>query len=152
MAMTYQPYDVSASNTDDNVLSNKAIPCLQVLQMDPDNAKALFRRAKARHELSQTEQALADIKLAQAKAPGDRSIAREAAALAATIKAEKAAASQLFKGQFLSGKALAEIFQHGADDAPSTPMDTDLSAWQRIVAAIQAWLGRLLRWQPQTHT
>lgn len=120
----------------------------QVLQMDPANAKAYFRRAKARHMLSQTELALEDIQSAQEKAPGDRSIAREAAALQRTIKQEKAAASRLFKGQFLSSKALAEIFEHGADEGAGSQGISQLSAWQHILAAVQAWLGRLLRWQP----
>ena len=117
--------------------------------MDPDNAKAFFRRAKARHMLSQTDLALEDIKSAQDKAPGDRSIAREAASLKKTIRAEKAAASRLFKGQLLSNKALAEIFEHDADDGQRSSADAQLSAWQRILAAVQAWLGRLFRWQPK---
>ena len=116
--------------------------------MDPSNAKAFFRRAKARHVLSQTELALEDIQSAQEKAPGDKSIAREAAALQRTIKQEKAAASRLFKGQFLSSKALAEIFEHGPDEGPGSTSSAQLSAWQRILAAVQAWFGRLLRWQP----
>ncbi|KAK9836886.1 hypothetical protein WJX74_010450 [Apatococcus lobatus] len=125
-----------------------AFNCSEVLQMDPGNAKAFFRRAKARHMLSQTELALEDIQSAQEKAPGDKSIAREAAALQRTIKQEKAAASKLFKGQFLSNKALAEIFQHGPDQNPELHSRKQLPAWQQILAAVQAWFGRLLRWQP----
>ena len=46
-------------------------PCsslaLQALQMDPGNAKALYRRARARHLLGQTEGALEDLEAALSK-------------------------------------------------------------------------------------
>lgn len=61
----------------------------QVLQVDLDNAKAYIRQAKARHMLIQNELAWEDIQSAQDKAPGDSSLAPEAAALQRTIKQAK---------------------------------------------------------------
>ncbi len=41
--------------------------CTQVLTLQPDNAKALFRRGTARHALGQTEEALKDLTKAAEK-------------------------------------------------------------------------------------
>lgn len=40
---------------------------MQVLQHDPDNAKGLFRRGKARHALGHTDEALKDLEAAANK-------------------------------------------------------------------------------------
>ncbi|KAK9820125.1 hypothetical protein WJX72_006361 [[Myrmecia] bisecta] len=72
--------------------------CSEVLGVDKNNAKALFRRGRARHLLGQTDLAQADLELALTKAPSDQGIARELQALQKTRKAERAAQAQLFRG------------------------------------------------------
>ena len=51
-----------------------------MLREEPGNAKALYRRGRARRALGQTAEALADLEGARAAAPGDGAIARELAA------------------------------------------------------------------------
>eukprot|EP00877_Chromochloris_zofingiensis_P010211 jgi/Chrzof1/5443/Cz16g03080.t1 len=72
--------------------------CTQVLQHDPDNAKGLFRRGKARHALGHTDEALKDLEAAANKAAGDKGILRELQALKQTMKEEKKASAQMFRG------------------------------------------------------
>lgn len=57
-----------------------------MLAEDPGNAKALFRRGKARAALGQSEAALADLEKAKEAAPGDGGIARELAAARRTVR------------------------------------------------------------------
>ena len=60
--------------------------CSEVLAEDGGNAKALFRRGKARAALGQGDAALADLAKAAAAAPEDVGIARELAAVRRTLK------------------------------------------------------------------
>jgi tetratricopeptide (TPR) repeat protein len=60
--------------------------CSEVLSEDKQNAKALFRRGRARFLLGQSEGALKDLEAAQAAAPHDGGIARELAAVRKAIK------------------------------------------------------------------
>lgn len=71
----------------------------QVLIMDSANAKALFRRGKARHKLQQTEEAEADLKLAAQRSPGDRAITVELQAVRQSLRADRQAQSRMFKGR-----------------------------------------------------
>jgi len=77
--------------------------CGEVLSLDPGNSKALYRRACARHQLGQTEGALADLESALKRSPEDSSILKERAAVRATLKRERQAMSQLFKGRLPTG-------------------------------------------------
>lgn len=58
---------------------------------DAKNAKALFRRGRARGLLGRTEAALEDLTQAAALTPGDGAIARELAAVRARRREERAA-------------------------------------------------------------
>lgn len=57
-----------------------------MLAEDKQNAKALFRRGRARFLLGQSDGALKDLEAALAAAPGDGGIARELAAVRKAIK------------------------------------------------------------------
>lgn len=70
----------------------------QVLSHDANNSKALYRRAVARHELGQTEEAMSDLLLAKEKSPSDSGIIREIAAVKQTIRKEKEAQGKIFRG------------------------------------------------------
>ena len=59
---------------------------LQVLAEEPKNAKALFRRGRARHLLGQTEAALEDLTKARQAAPSDANIARELQAVRTVLQ------------------------------------------------------------------
>jgi tetratricopeptide (TPR) repeat protein len=60
--------------------------CSEVLAEQPRNAKALFRRGKARRALGQSEAAAADLAAAQDAEPGDAAVARELAAVQRELK------------------------------------------------------------------
>lgn len=60
--------------------------CSEVLAEDPKNAKALFRRGRARHELGQLEAAAADLEAARAAAPQDGAVLRELAAVRGKLR------------------------------------------------------------------
>lgn len=51
--------------------------CLEALEMDPSNTKALYRKAQGWQGLKEYDQALADLKKAQEIAPGDKAIQAE---------------------------------------------------------------------------
>ncbi|KAG2428594.1 hypothetical protein HYH02_014296 [Chlamydomonas schloesseri] len=71
--------------------------CGQVLALDENNVKALFRRAKAQKELSRTEEARADLEKAIKLEPNNREVAEELRAVRAALKEEKKAADALWK-------------------------------------------------------
>eukprot|EP00887_Chlorella_sp_A99_P006126 scaffold22.g6126.t1 len=89
--------------------------CTEVLREQPTNAKALFRRGRARLLLGQTEAALADLEKAAALEPQDKAISKDLQAARAEQRKERAAESQLFKGYF--GKAKDSLYDEG--EAPS---------------------------------
>ena len=62
------------------------ITCGEVLAEEPANAKALFRRGRARAALGQSEAAAGDLEKARAAAPEDGAIARELAAVRQALK------------------------------------------------------------------
>lgn len=84
-----------------------AYNCSEVLKLDAQNAKAMFRRGRARHLLGQTEGALADLEAAAKLAPDDKGVTRELLAVRHTIREERKAAAKLFKGQFGAAPAAA---------------------------------------------
>ncbi|XP_075807132.1 peptidyl-prolyl cis-trans isomerase D isoform X1 [Microtus pennsylvanicus] len=63
--------------------------CLEALEMDPSNTKALYRKAQGWQGLKEYDQALADLKKAQEIAPGDKAIQAELLKVKQMIKAEK---------------------------------------------------------------
>ena len=71
----------------------------QVLSIDKDSAKALFRRGKARRELQQTEQAEVDLQAASRLAPGDRAIISELSLVRQSLQADRQAQAHMFKGR-----------------------------------------------------
>lgn len=74
--------------------------CTIVLSEDENNAKALFRRGKARAELGQTDAAREDFQKARKYAPEDKAIARELRSLAEHDKAVYQKQKELYKGLF----------------------------------------------------
>lgn len=80
--------------------------CNQVLSVDKDNAKALFRRGRARHLLGQTQEALEDLQAAYSKSQDDKSILKEIHSVRATIAEERKASAALFKGRLESTQGL----------------------------------------------
>ncbi|KAG7672820.1 putative Peptidyl-prolyl cis-trans isomerase FKBP42 [Nannochloris sp. 'desiccata'] len=70
----------------------------QVLTEQPGNAKALFRRGTARNALGQTDAALQDLAAAKKAAPGDPAIARELHAVLKSMKEQRQAGANLFRG------------------------------------------------------
>ncbi|GLU00291.1 hypothetical protein SLE2022_176690 [Rubroshorea leprosula] len=74
--------------------------CTTVLAEDENNAKALFRRGKARAELGQTDAAREDFEKARKQAPEDKAIARELRVLAEHDKAVYQKQKELYKGLF----------------------------------------------------
>lgn len=70
----------------------------EALYVDSTNAKALYRRAIARHALGQTEGAMEDLKKALRHAPGDGAIKREMAGVRKTMEEERRAEAKLFSG------------------------------------------------------
>lgn len=130
------------------------VTCCEVLGEEPKNAKALFRRGRARHALGQLDAARADLEAARAAAPGDAGIVRELAAVKSALKEERAAGSKLFKGYFEKNSerlyeeeedALADSAAAGpdADDGQERPGSDGQQQRQR-----QQWfvLLRLLFW------
>ena len=72
----------------------------QVLAEDENNAKALFRRGKARAELGQTDAAREDFLKARKHAPEDKAITRELRLLDEHDKAVYKKQKELYKGIF----------------------------------------------------
>ncbi|XP_019390083.1 PREDICTED: peptidyl-prolyl cis-trans isomerase D isoform X1 [Crocodylus porosus] len=74
--------------------------CSEALAIDPENTKALYRRAQAWQGIKDFDQALADIKKAQEIAPEDKAIQTEILKIKQKIKAqkdkEKAAYAKMF--------------------------------------------------------
>jgi tetratricopeptide (TPR) repeat protein len=115
----------------------------QVLQNDPCNAKALFRRGAARRALGQTEAAVGDLRAAAAAAPGDGGIARELAAVRAELRAERRAGEALFRGVVdrpggLGGEG------GGSDDEAAGGAEAAAGAGA-VGGAPEGWLSRALR-------
>lgn len=67
---------------------------------DENNAKALFRRGKARAELGQTDAAREDYAKARKYAPEDKAIVRELRVLAEHDKAVYQKQKEIYKGIF----------------------------------------------------
>ena len=80
--------------------TNAALELLQVLSLEPKNAKALFRRGRALHLSRDLSSAKASLEAAKLLLPSDKAIASELASLLAKIKAqkdkEKAAFAKMF--------------------------------------------------------
>ncbi|XP_006213657.1 peptidyl-prolyl cis-trans isomerase D isoform X2 [Vicugna pacos] len=74
--------------------------CLEALEIDPSNTKALYRRAQGWQGLKDYDEALADLKKAQEIAPEDKAIQAELLKVKQKIKAqkdkEKAAYAKMF--------------------------------------------------------
>ena len=64
--------------------------CLEALEIDPSNTKALYRKAQGWLGLKEYDQALADLKNAQEIAPGDKAIQAELLKVKQMIDKEKA--------------------------------------------------------------
>lgn len=74
--------------------------------------KALFRRGRARSLLGQTQGALEDLSRAAELAPEDAEVQRELRKLQKSMRAEKAAGDELFRGKLASSP------QPASEDAP----------------------------------
>lgn len=107
--------------------------CGEVLQEDPQNAKALFRRGKARRTLGQSEAALRDLEAARAAAPGDAAVAKELATVRRDLQQERTASSQVFKGYFDKAKAAGDVLY----DEPPPPVTPEASASVEAASFLQ---------------
>ena len=110
----------------------------QVLIMDKGNAKALFRRGRARHQLQQTEQAEADLQAASQLDPGDRAIATELQAVRQSLRADRQAQSKMFKGRLKPDPA-----QPDHANPREAPTGSVASWWQAIIHRIQIFFASL---------
>lgn len=72
----------------------------QVLADDQKNVKALFRRARAKAALGQSEDAINDFKRALKFAPGDKEIARELKTAVENEKAVSEKQKKMYKEMF----------------------------------------------------
>jgi tetratricopeptide (TPR) repeat protein len=72
----------------------------QVLADDQTNVKALFRRARAKAALGQSEDAINDFKKALKLAPGDKEIARELSLAVENEKAVTEKQKKMYKEMF----------------------------------------------------
>ncbi|GAB4823500.1 hypothetical protein N2152v2_010546 [Parachlorella kessleri] len=131
------------------------INCNQVLAEEPQNAKALFRRGRARHQLGQTEAALEDLTKARQAAPSDANIARELQAVRTVIQQEAKAQGQIFKGYFDKAGAPA-LYEGDAPNAPGGDSEAAAAALSRKAAersggplssaAGSSWWDTLVGW------
>jgi len=71
-----------------------------VITVDPDNVKALYRRAQANIGLLNYDEALPDLKHAAKLDPEDKSVARSLAVCAKAAKKEAARAKKTFGAMF----------------------------------------------------
>ncbi|KAG2500970.1 hypothetical protein HYH03_000792 [Edaphochlamys debaryana] len=97
--------------------------CGQVLNMDPKNVKALFRRGKARLALGRTEEAKEDLEAARKLDPSDAGIIAELRLLAKVQGEEKKAQEQLFKG-----KIAAPVAASSSSSAPAAAASASAAA------------------------
>jgi tetratricopeptide (TPR) repeat protein len=103
-------------------------PCIQAcsraLQVDPDCAKALYRRAQARTApasagATEVELAVADLVKAAALAPDDTAVRKLLAQLRADCRRQRAADKRTFSGMFERG-AVVEAEPAGSASVPAT--------------------------------
>lgn len=133
--------------------------CAQVLMRDRDNAKALFRRGRARAALGQTEEAVADLEAASKLAPSDKAVLRELHAMRQQLKGERAASAKLFKGAFgappkpVPGGSAAAAYRQPPAAAAGGGAGGVLGHLAALLWGLLAWLlGGLLRVvQPRHH-
>lgn len=127
--------------------------CDEVLREQPDNAKAIFRRGRARLALGMTDAAEEDLLRASALAPNDAAIRRQLLALKKERSEERQAQRQIFRGS-LPTAACATVAPasqcqsllqrgvsstHGAVAACAAVLN---SAWQiltRLFVALFSW-------------
>ena len=87
-----------------------------VLKVDDANAKAYYRRGKARFALGQEDAAREDYVRSQRLAGGtDAAVAAAIRELDAVVRARERESAKAFKG----------MFDDASNDAPSAPLDTD---------------------------
>jgi tetratricopeptide (TPR) repeat protein len=104
----------------------------QVLVEDENNAKALFRRGKARAELGQTDAAREDFLKARKHAPEDKAILRELRLLDEHDKAIYKKQKEIYRG----------IFGPPPQPKPS-PTNVLIRIWQWLILVCQ-WLLSLI--------
>ncbi|KAG2435086.1 hypothetical protein HXX76_007173 [Chlamydomonas incerta] len=95
--------------------------CGQVLNMDPDNVKALFRRAKAHKALSRTEEARVDLEKAIKLEPNNREVAEELRGVRAALKEEKKATDAFYKTGMTKAIGPAPVAPAAASAAGAAP-------------------------------
>ncbi|XP_042897020.1 peptidyl-prolyl cis-trans isomerase D [Parasteatoda tepidariorum] len=74
--------------------------CDEALDIDPTNAKALYRRGQAFHALSDYDRSLTDLLAARKIAPHDKSVMAEIAAVRGEMQAYKARERQVYSKLF----------------------------------------------------
>lgn len=123
--------------------------CSEVLAEDKQNAKALFRRGRARHLLGQSEAALKDLVAARQAESQDAAIAKELAAVRKELKEEREASKKVFKAYFDKAKDKADEPLY--DDPPSPPLTPEPSLAEGLGTRLQTLSAPLahsstLRW------
>ncbi|CAK7330887.1 unnamed protein product [Dovyalis caffra] len=108
--------------------------CTIVLAEDENNAKALFRRGKARAELGQTDAAREDFLKARKHAPDDKAITRELRMLDEHDKAIYKKQKEIYKGIF-------------GPPPPPKPKPTNvlIRIWQWLILICQWMLSLIYR-------
>jgi tetratricopeptide (TPR) repeat protein len=80
---------------------SKVVPnCKDALTLDPDNVKALYRRAYALIKLKQIDEAHKDVKLALTKKSDDKSLLKLKKIIDAHIKKAKAKEKKMAQAMF----------------------------------------------------
>jgi tetratricopeptide (TPR) repeat protein len=120
--------------------------CSEVLSTDRKNAKALFRRGKARMAIGRIEEALEDFEAAARAAPGDPGPMRGAAAARAALVRERKEAAGLYKGMI--EKSVGRIY--GGEGAAALTAAAEVgkarSGAVALFLGLLAWLRQALQW------
>jgi len=135
--------------------------CEEVLSLEPDNAKAAYRKAKALIELNEVKEAEYELVRACKLMPKDPAARKDLEQLRQKLRDEKAKQAETFRGLFekspgfasdaraasasLSAKDIDDIYFHEGKDNPfegaECPQDLarELQATGKLEDAAQAW-------------
>lgn len=80
--------------------SGAAADCNEVLDLDPNNIKALYRRGQSNTNMKDFEQAMVDLQVAEKLAPNDKSIKTEVAKLKKLMEEKRQKDKQIYSKLF----------------------------------------------------
>lgn len=113
--------------------------CDEVLREQPNNAKAIFRRGRARFALGNTDAAEEDLRRAAALNPNDTAIRRQLMALKKERSEEREAQSRLFRG------SLPTLLSSNCTQQPRSPVQSISAPIQYVASAL--WTAVVATWQ-----